>query len=151
MGVQYVSFVAIHVSDLKRSVRFYSDVLGFREVSHLLVTGASPSARELGLDELRTEGVFLERDGMRIQLQHQDLPPEFALPPIRRQVGLSHFGVRVDDIDETLERALAAGGSLADASTRDERHARILDPDGVRIELLNMPGDPTAPIGTPTQ
>ena len=151
MAVQYVSFVAIHVSDLKRSVHFYKDVLGFREVSHLLVTGASPSAVELGLEELRTEGVFLERDGMRIQLQHQALPPEHALPPIRRQIGLSHFGVRVDDIDVTLERVVQAGGSLADPKTRDARHARVLDPDGVRIELLNMPGDPTAPIGTPVE
>lgn len=154
MSIQHVSFVAIHVSDVDRSRRFYVEALGFTAVSHLLVTGRSPSAVELGLDELRTEGLFVERDGMRIQLQHQDLPPHVALPPVQRQMGLSHFGMRVDDLDHTLELVRAAGGTVPEGHRhRNEQYgsevARIADPDGVRIELLCMPGDPTVLPGEP--
>ena len=154
MAVQHVSFVAIHVADLGRSRRFYTEGLGFREVSHLVVEGRSPSAVELGLDELRTEGWFLERDGMRIQLQHQDRPDAVALPPIRPQMGLSHFGMRVDDLDATLDRVRAAGGTVPEGhrhrnASYGSEVARVTDPDGVRIELLAMPGDPTTLPGRP--
>jgi catechol 2,3-dioxygenase-like lactoylglutathione lyase family enzyme len=156
LSIRYVSFIAIHCRDLERSRRFYREALGFRELSHLLVTGRSPSAVELGLDELRTEGVFIERDGIRLQLQHQDLPEHVALPEIRRQLGLSHFGMRVDDLDAALEAVVAAGGSLVEGQRhKNESYgsevARVLDPDGVRIELLCMPGDPAKPIGTPIE
>ena len=144
--IQYISFIAIHVSNLERSLRFYRDALGFEPVSHLLVEGKSPSAVELGLEKLRTEGVFIERDGMRIQLQHQNLPAEHALSEIRRQLGLSHFGIRVDDMDETLDRVRKFGGSTPEGHRHHNEEygsevARILDPDGVRMELLQMPGD----------
>lgn len=152
--IQFISFVAIHVSDLERSRRFYREALGFREVSHLLVEGRSPSAVELGLEELRTEGVFIERDGMRLQLQHQNLPADKALPEIRRQMGLSHFGIRVDDMDATLERVRRCGGTTPpECRHTNEAYgsevARILDPDGVRMELLQMPGDVTHMPGKP--
>ena len=152
-GVAYISFVALHVSDLARSRRFYTEALGFREVSHLLVEGRSPSAVELGLEALRTEGVFIERDGMRLQLQHQALPEAVALPPIRRQMGLSHFGIRVDDLDAAIERVERFGGTapLENRHVNEQygsRVARVLDPDGVRMELLEMPGDVTRLPGT---
>jgi catechol 2,3-dioxygenase-like lactoylglutathione lyase family enzyme len=154
MGLSHVAFVAIHVSDLPRARRFWVDGLGFAPLSHLVVDGRSPTAIELGLDELHTEGLFCERDGMRIQLQHQVRPPHVALPPIRQQLGLSHFGVRVDDMDDALERVVRYGGSVIDGRRhRDEERgsevARVTDPDGVRIELLLMPGDPTAMPGQP--
>ncbi|MBW2500870.1 MAG: VOC family protein [Deltaproteobacteria bacterium] len=152
--IQYISFIAIHVSDLERSRRFYREALGFRETSHLLVEGRSPSAVELGLDELRTEGVFIERDGIRLQLQHQNIPAELALPEIRRQMGLSHFGIRVADMDAALERVRRFGGSTPEGHRhKNEQYgsevARVLDPDGVRMELLQMPGDVTRLPGEP--
>jgi catechol 2,3-dioxygenase-like lactoylglutathione lyase family enzyme len=153
-AIQYISFIAIHVSDLERSRRFYREALGFREISHLLVEGRSPSAVELGLESLRTEGVFIERDGMRLQLQHQDIPVDQALPEIRRQMGLSHFGIRIENLDETLELVRRFGGTTpaGHRHTNEEygsQVARVLDPDGVRMELLQMPGDITKMPGVP--
>jgi catechol 2,3-dioxygenase-like lactoylglutathione lyase family enzyme len=154
MGISYISFVAIHVSDLERARRFWVDGLGFTPVTHLVVDGRSPTAVELGLDELHTEGLFCERDGIRIQLQHQTRPPHVALPTVRQQLGLSHLGIRVDDMDEALERVAHHGGSVVEG--RRHRNdalgsevARITDPDGVRIELLMMPGDVTTMPGQP--
>jgi lactoylglutathione lyase len=153
-SIRYVSFVAIHVSDIERSLRFYREALGFEVVSHLLVEGRSPSAVELGLDTLRTEGVFVERDGMRLQLQHQNLPESMALPPVRRQLGLSHFGIRVDDLDDALDRVRRFGGAVPEGHRHSNpdygsQVARVLDPDGVRMELLQMPGDVTKLPGDP--
>jgi catechol 2,3-dioxygenase-like lactoylglutathione lyase family enzyme len=154
MALRHISFVALHVTDLARARRFWVDGLGFVPLTHLVVDGRSPSAVELGLDDLHTEGLFCERDGMRIQLQHQRRPPHVALTPVRPQLGLSHFGVRVDDMDAALERVLAYGGSIVGGRRhRDEARgsevARVTDPDGIRIELLQMPGDPTALPGRP--
>lgn len=152
--IQYFSFVAMMVADLERSRRFYRDGLGFREISHMLVTGRTPSAVELGLDDLRTEGVFLERDGMRIQLQQQDRPEHVALPPVRKQMGLSHFGVRVSDLEDALRRVREYGGTVPEGHRHSNAKfhseiCRIEDPDGVRMELLQMPGDPTTMPGKP--
>ena len=67
-AVGFFSFVALMVTNLEKSRQFYEEALGFEAISHLLVEGKSPSAVELGLESLRTEGLFLQRDGMRIQL-----------------------------------------------------------------------------------
>jgi catechol 2,3-dioxygenase-like lactoylglutathione lyase family enzyme len=142
------------VTDIEASKRFYVEALGFKPISHLVVTGKSPTAVELGLDELRTEGLFLERDGMRIQLQQQDRPEHVALPPIRKQLGFSHFGVRVADLDAALALVAQHGGTVPEGHRhKNEQYqsevARIQDPDGVRMELLQMPGDHTKMPGNP--
>jgi len=152
----YISFVAMHVTDIEKSRRFYCEGLGFREISHLVVNGKSPTAVELGLEELRTEGVFIERDGMRLQLQHQNRPEHVSLPEVRQQLGLSHFGIRVEDLDEALERVKAFGGQVPEGHRHQNEQyqsdvARVLDPDGVRIEVLQMPGDVTRLPGTPSE
>lgn len=154
--IHYISFIALHVSNIERSRTFYTKALGFEELSHLVVTGKSPSAVELGLDELRTEGLFLQRDGMRIQLQHQDRPAHVALPEIRKQLGLSHFGVRVADLDAALALVAEHGGKVPDGHRHSNEQyqsevARIEDPDGVRMELLKMPGDPHKLPGNPIE
>jgi catechol 2,3-dioxygenase-like lactoylglutathione lyase family enzyme len=119
MGISYISFVAIHVSDLERARRFWVDGLGFTPVTHLVVDGRSPTAVELGLDELHTEGLFCERDGIRIQLQHQTRPPHVALPTVRQQLGLSHLGIRVDDMEVRWSKADVTATTRWDPRSRE--------------------------------
>ena len=83
MPIQFVSYVASRVSDLERSLRFYRDLLGFREISRFELEGPSPSAQLMELDELSVRARFLERDGTRIELQFLDLPAGRALPAVR--------------------------------------------------------------------
>jgi predicted enzyme related to lactoylglutathione lyase len=69
-------------------------------------------------------------------------------------MGLSHFGIRVSDMDEALERVRRFGGSTPEGHRhKNEQYgsevARVLDPDGVRMELLQMPGDVTRMPGEP--
>jgi len=68
-SIQRFSHVGICVSDLERSLAFYRDALGFREVGRLDVTGEAPETL-LGLRDVDLEAVFLERDGVRIELLH---------------------------------------------------------------------------------
>ena len=67
MPIQRFSHVGICVSDLDRSLAFYRDALGFHEVGRLDVTGDAPETL-LGLRDVDLEAVFLERDGVRIEL-----------------------------------------------------------------------------------
>lgn len=155
MSVQYVSFVAVRVTDLAQSLRFYRDAIGFRPVSRMHVDGRdTPSARELGVDAVPTEMIFLERDGMRLQIGSFHLPEPLHLPSPRRQLGFSHFGVRVTDVDATVADVIACGGSLVEGSrvsnpSYGSEVASVRDPDGARLELLQLPGAPDAPMGEP--
>jgi len=157
MAVQYISFLALRVKDLERSKRFYTEALGFRPISTLDVTSSTtPSAREFGVESLRTEMIFLERDGMRIQLGTFHLPERLHLPEPRRQLGYSHLGIRVDDLDVTLREVSRCGGSVVEGTRMSNPDfgsevASIRDPDGARMELLQIPGDPTGPLGVPIQ
>jgi len=151
MSIDYLMHVGICVSDLDRSVRFYRDVLGFREAGHLELDG-EPTATLLGLDELELRAVYLERDGFRIELIHYPRPgtvgPADARP--MNQLGLTHFTLRVTDLDETLRQVEAHGGSVLEKTRihSQELDAPIdaiyaLDPDGTRLELAETSKDPT--------
>ncbi|MEE2663562.1 MAG: VOC family protein [Myxococcota bacterium] len=155
MGILGFTHVGICVSDLERSRRFYQDVFGFAPVSELAIDGG-PTEQMMELDDLELRCLFLERDGVRIELMHQQTPGTVgsgeATPMNRR--GLTHFAFRVDDLDATLGRIEAAGGRLLE-QTRIANPAFqakvicVLDPDGVRLELVEAPGDPFEPLGTP--
>ena len=149
MGIQRLTHIGICVSDLERSLRFYLDVLGCEEVGRLELTG-EPTATLNGMTDVNVRLIFLERDGWRIELFEFALPdaigPREARP--MNQLGLTHLAFRVDDLDAVCTQIEAAGGRLL-AQTRVDLPGRLrvlmaLDPDGVRLELLEKPGDPNA-------
>ncbi len=63
------------------------------------------------------------------------------------QLGLTHLSVRVDDIDTVAEAVESLGGTVV-AGTRTTMElpgasldfVYCTDPDGVRIELMHLPG-----------
>ena len=142
-----VSHIGICVSDWRRSLRFYNDVLGFRYVRELEVSG-EPASRLLDLKAVEMRAVYLEREGVRIELLHYDQPPPISgsAPRPMNQLGLTHLSLRVDDLDALLRELAAADVEILD-QTRiaiPEAGAKavfILDPDGMRIELVEQPGD----------
>jgi len=153
MAVRFASHLGICVSDPERSLRFYRDLLGFREAGALAVADAH-SARLLGLDPLDLRATFLERDGLRIELLHFAAPGHERggeAPRPMNRTGLTHLALRVDDLAATLA-ALERAGVVVLEQTRirnpelGSEVVYVLDPDGVRIELVELPGDPTQPI-----
>ena len=147
MTHERLSHIGICVSDLARSVEFYRDLLGFRELSRLEVSGKE-AAQLLALEDVELEAVYLERDGTRIELLHFSRPGESAgeTPRPMNRPGLTHLSLRTEDLDATLRR-LEASGIAALPGTHIERPefetaaVFVSDPDGTRIELVQSPGD----------
>lgn len=142
-----VSHVGICVSDWRRSLRFYHDVLGFRNPCELEVSG-EPASRLLQLEKVELRAVYLERDGLRIELLHYEQPAPVSgpVPRAMNQLGLTHLSMRVDDLDSVLRELREAGVEVRDDTRVDIPAAQtkavfISDPDGTLIELVEQPGD----------
>jgi glyoxylase I family protein len=86
--------------------------------------------------------VFIERDGLRIELIHfrEPVPSGGGKEPFDR-IGFTHLSVKVADFDAELDRLRGLGIDLLEqtiGSSPDSnaRFAFVLDPDGNRIELF---------------
>ncbi|HEY6744497.1 MAG TPA: VOC family protein [Mycobacteriales bacterium] len=123
MPVQRLNHAVLYVRDVPRSVRFYSDVLGFRQVM------GGPTAAFL-----QAEGSTNDHDLGLFQIG----PDAADSPAGTTAVGLYHLAWEVDTLDE-LERiadALARHGALAGASDHSTTKALYAkDPDGLEFEV----------------
>ena len=148
MGVQRLSHLGLCVADLGRARRFWCEGLGFREIGALRVTG-EPSASLLELPDVELDAVYLERDGVRLELLHYPVPGHTGSPepPAMNALGLTHLSFRVENVAETAA-ALVSHGARERPGTRvgNPEFAAgavfLTCPDGARIELVAMPGDP---------
>jgi catechol 2,3-dioxygenase-like lactoylglutathione lyase family enzyme len=142
-----LSHLGICVSDLERSLAFYRDALGFELVGEHRVGEEFGPLMEV--DDVRLESRMIRRDGVTLELLAFESPGCVG-PAERRpmnQLGLTHLSLRVDDVDAVAAAIESAGGSVVEGtrSTFDfgEAHLDFLyctDPDGVRIELMDLPG-----------
>ena len=83
--------VGLCVSDLERSLRYYCDVLGFEEKARLTVDDED-SANLLGVPGLNVELVFVERDGIRLEmLWHRPGHTGDGEARPMNQLGLTHL------------------------------------------------------------
>lgn len=154
MTVQRLTHLGICVSDLEPALGFWRDALGFREVGTLDVEG-SEAATLLELPGVELRAVYLERDGVRIELLHYPAPGHAgsAEPRAMNALGLTHLSFRVQDLDATLAALERAGGHvLAQTRTNNPKFRAaavfVTDPDGTRVELVQAPGDPAALPGS---
>lgn len=129
---------------------FYRDVLGFRELSRLQVKGAE-AERLLEIAGGELQAVYLERDGTRIELLYYPVAghEQNDAPRPMNRLGFTHLSLRVTDLDALVAGIEQAGGkALANTRVDNEAwHSKavfVTDPDGLRIELLQAPGDPDA-------
>ena len=128
-GVTGLGHVAIRARDLDTVLAFYTDKLGFREMFRLNQDNGS-----LMLVYVRvTEDQFLEF-----------FPNATGEAPPASNVGYNHLCLTVADIEVTLRDLEARGVPLARGlqTGRDgNRQAWIADPEGNRIELMEMAPD----------
>jgi glyoxylase I family protein len=139
VALQSFSHVGVCVSDLKRSTRFYTEVLGFR------VMFSVDFAAELAAT-MEAAGSFtsrlLARDDVRVELLHwhdREVSGDGERRPMTAR-GLTHLAFRVDAIADLFELAVEHGGS-AHPSTRTDLDGGVevvylTDPDGIRIECM---------------
>jgi len=136
-----LTHLGICVSDLDRSLAFYREALGFREVGRLDV-GDDATARILEVEGTRLRLVYLERDGWRIELLHYDAPGHRGTGERRamNELGLTHLSFAVETLDAVAESIEKHGGrvlqSTRSAFRSGNRGLFALDPDGTRIELI---------------
>jgi catechol 2,3-dioxygenase-like lactoylglutathione lyase family enzyme len=155
MDVQRLTHLGICVSDLERSLRFYRDVLGCREVGRLEMEGGAADVIN-GLEGVRLRAIYLERDGWRLELLAFPEPGWVGprAPRPMNQIGLTHLSFRVADLAAVCAKLEEAGGGLLPATRIGRpgdptRAVMAHDPDGVRLELIEGSGDPNAVPGSP--
>lgn len=155
MAVVAFSHVALRVSDLDRSLALYRDRLGFRPRSQLVVTDA-PSFREAGVDDLQMLAWFGAREGTTIELQAITSASSGPIDVPRSELGFRHLAYRVRDVEATARQVEAAGGTIDWATHTRTRNRDVdgealfgADPDGGRLELLELAGGPSQPVGVP--
>lgn len=135
-----VTHVGVCVRDLGRSIAFYEQALGFTEVGRREASGPE-TATILGVPGAAIELVYLERDGLRIELiAYAGGVRGDGAPRAMDQVGFTHVSILVDGVDELASRIEAHGGRLLHDSMVEfewgNRGVMAVDPDGVRIELI---------------
>jgi lactoylglutathione lyase len=111
----------VRVADLEKSLYFYRDLLGLREL------------RRIDNEKGRFTLVFLAApgdDAAQVELTHNWDPEQYG---IGRAFG--HLAYEVDDV-YALCGKLAAGGVTITRPPRDGRMAFVRSPDGISIELL---------------
>ena len=117
-----------YVRDLKTSLRFWRDLLGFKEV------GAAFGGKAAALTSGRTHHELL-------LIEVGDLPG-----PAPRRRGLYHVGVKVGNSKEELRQAVkelqAAGVAIDGTSDHTVSWSLyVRDPDGNEVELfVDVPG-----------
>ena len=115
----------VRVADLGKSLHFYCDLLGLRELRRIENEGG------------RFTLVFLAApgdDAAQVELTHNWDPEDYG---IGRAFG--HLAYEVDDVYATCAK-LQAGGVTITRPPRDGRMAFVRSPDNISIELLQKGG-----------
>jgi catechol-2,3-dioxygenase len=150
MQVMELGHLVLYVSDLRASVHFYRDILGWQPITDDDVDALPFPAMGFSAPSQRTHH----------ELLLIEVGPDAAHVPAGRRLGLYHFGLKVGDSDDDLREALRTlvdnNVTIVGASDHTVTHSLyIADPDGNEIELyIDVPGvdwrsDPaliTAPI-----
>jgi catechol 2,3-dioxygenase-like lactoylglutathione lyase family enzyme len=135
MAIRGISHVAIGVTDMERSLRFYRDVIGLRVKADLIeelpaLGGSEPSKRR---------GVYMGWSEGPVE--------PFGSPSQLFSVGTHHFSFWVDDIDDVVQRASDAGfevvmpPAIGDTKAYGEppggqvKSAFLRDPDSNNVQL----------------
>ena len=155
MAILRVGHIGLCVSDMASALHFYSDLLGFRPLTRVEVRDEM-SAALLRLPEVDQETVFVERDGVRLALFCFRKPGTLGdgEPREMNRTGMAALMLRVDDLDATLAELRESGvrvlgDTLIEHPDYGSKLVFVCDPDGTLIELIEIPGDPYTPFGTP--
>src|ERR671919_2053411 len=127
-GVKELGHVVLYVRDLERSVRFYRDALGWRQIF-------AEETQAIGFPGAMFSGGRTHHELLLIEVG----PDAAPIPPGRR-VGMYHFGLKVGETDEelreALDRLLEAGVKVNGSADHNVTHSLYIeDPDGNEIEL----------------
>ena len=120
-GIVGINHVGIAVDDMDAAIEYYTETMGYPEAFRI-----ENEAGEIGLVYVQvSQNTFVE-----LQPTNENRGP-----------GLNHFGVVVDDMDAAIGMWRGRGAEVQDArsSSTNAILSNIFDPDGIRMELLELP------------
>ena len=115
-----VNHVGISVKNLQESVDYYTKTLGMRQAFIMGNRNGNPGTYYIQVDKY----TFLELS--------QSTP--------ERPVGLNHIGFQTDNMSDTAAELKKRGIMVGEVSAvgSGAPHASIMDPNGVRLEMLEF-------------
>ncbi|HZP33699.1 MAG TPA: VOC family protein [Candidatus Acidoferrales bacterium] len=122
-GMKGVNHVAMSVDNFEGTLDFYTQKMGFREVLNMHNDQNQPTL------------AFVQAS--------RDTFLELAPANANRPVGITHFGLLVDDINMTVASLRQRGVMVTDPRTVGEQWmvANVTAPGGIRIELTQLGPD----------
>jgi catechol 2,3-dioxygenase-like lactoylglutathione lyase family enzyme len=126
--IKGIAHLAFNVSDMKKSLEFYCDILGFKKAFEIRDDDGNPWIEYLKV----SQGQFIELFYSKNQLEQSSL------------LCYSHLCLEVDDIYEVADHLRVKGLTLDVEPTQGKDlnyQCWIRDPDGNRIEFMQMHPD----------
>jgi lactoylglutathione lyase len=132
------------VSDVERSRAFYAGVLGFEVVAEFDFDDPA-TAKVMGVPGCKFKGIFMKRDGMRIEIIGFSEPPPERSERKRQanEIGHSHLSFYVESLDDALDYLRSKGVPIEEATrtmlAMGIECCVVRDPDGFPIEIVEQP------------
>jgi len=123
-GVVGINHIALAVPDVEKAVDYYTKTMGFPEAFRV----KTPQGKVQLVYVQVSKNTFIE-----IQSIAADRP-----------AGIYHFGVHVENVKAATEMWKARGANVKEIRPSSGTKAilsNVIDPNGVRMELLELPPD----------
>lgn len=140
--------IGLSVSNLERSIAFYRDLIGLTVREREEMTGGQLEP-VTGVAGSRVRIADLDfGNGLTLELLQYLVPAGGAIHPRPTDAGHIHVGIEIKDLDAVYRRLLDAGASVrvgpsvlkgAGPYWTGARVVNVLDPDGITVELVQMP------------
>jgi lactoylglutathione lyase len=126
-GISSLGHIGIKVKNLEKSIAFYTETMGF------------PEMFRLRRDDGRVWLVYLRiTDDQYLEIFPEAIQDRASEP---ENNGINHFCLTVENIEEIVRQLEAKGVALywpLKTGADNNRQAWVQDPDGNRIELMEM-------------
>ncbi len=121
-----VHHIAITVNNLKESIDFWTQILGFKVV------------KKFSREDMGARAVFIELNGFQIELwEFQDMKENFnSLDDIKVR-GIRHIAFEVDNLQKIISKLTAKGLKFSEPRLGASGHyySFTKDPNGVALEF----------------
>lgn len=152
MTINSVWHTGFTVSDIERSIAFYTEAVGL-ELRHRQEQENEYTSTFVGYPDAKLKVAQFSLpagshgpSGHVLELAEYVRPRGETLAPGSNAVGSGHLAFETDALDATLERMRAAGGTpvsepvaITAGINRGGRTVYVRDPDGITIELVQAP------------